>query len=141
MPSEGTVELGPEEPTGAEKWRLPQCPSVATKRDQDLRDTAVTWLARAGCNELQIAAITGHSLASIHNVLKHYLALHPEMADAAIGKMLAWMESPGERAVAATITWPSHASSRGGEQKSHVRPCDPRRMSHGRSPVLGPFFW
>ncbi|CAA0096005.1 Uncharacterised protein [Starkeya nomas] len=93
--SDGTVELGPEKPTGSERWRLPPCPSVATKRDQDLRDTAVTWLARAGCNELQIAAITGHSLASIHNVLKHYLALHPEMADAAIGKMLAWMESRG----------------------------------------------
>lgn len=89
------TELGPDKPTGGENWRLQPCPSVAAKRDQDLRDTAVTWLARAGCNELQIASITGHSLASIHTVLKHYLALHPEMADTAIGKMVAWMESRG----------------------------------------------
>ncbi|MBS7553507.1 hypothetical protein KHC23_07585 [Ancylobacter dichloromethanicus] len=92
---DGTLRIGPERPNGGENWRLQPCPSVATKRDQDLRDTAVTWLARAGCNELQIASITGHSLASIHNVLKHYLALHPEMADTAIGKMVAWMEQRG----------------------------------------------
>lgn len=68
------------------------CPSVAGKTDQDLRDTAVTWLARAGCTPPEIAAITGHSLVTIHSVLKHYLVLHPEMADAAIGKLVAWME-------------------------------------------------
>ncbi|WP_371346983.1 hypothetical protein [Ancylobacter sp. IITR112] len=89
------TELGPEQPTGTENWRLQPCPSVATKRDQDLRDTAVTWLARAECNVLQIASITGHSLASIHTVLKHYLALHPEMADTAISKLMNWMEQRG----------------------------------------------
>lgn len=76
-------------------WRLKPCPSLAGKRDQDLRDTAVTWLARAGCNVMQIASITGHSLASIHSILKHYLALHPEMADAAIGKLVEWMTENG----------------------------------------------
>ncbi len=70
-------------------------PSLATKRDQDLRDTAVTWLARAGCTLPEIASITGHSLRSIHNVLKHYLAITPELADSAITKLVAWMDKEG----------------------------------------------
>lgn len=65
-------------------------PSIATLRDQDLRDTAVTWLARAGCTIPEICAITGHSFKTATDVLKHYLALHPEMADTAIAKMVAW---------------------------------------------------
>jgi hypothetical protein len=69
--------------------------ALADKRDQDLRDTAVTWLARAGATLPEIASITGHSLASIHNVLKHYLAITPELADAAIAKLVAWMEREG----------------------------------------------
>ncbi|MEP4754800.1 MAG: hypothetical protein ABJZ74_18875 [Nitratireductor sp.] len=67
--------------------------SLADLRDQDLRDTAVTWLARAGCDLFQIASITGHELASIQSILKHYLGLHPELARTAIGKLVAWMEA------------------------------------------------
>lgn len=70
-------------------------PELAGKRDQDLRDTAVTWLARAGCTLPEIASITGHSLASIHNILKHYLAITPELADSAISKLIAWMGREG----------------------------------------------
>ena len=66
-----------------------------TKRDQDLRDTAVTWLARAGCTLPEIAAITGHSPRSIHDILKHYLALTPELADSGIAKLVSWMEKEG----------------------------------------------
>lgn len=51
----------------------------------------MTWLGRAGCTVPQIAAITGHSLASIHTVLRHYLARHPNRADEAIGKLVDWM--------------------------------------------------
>ncbi len=65
-------------------------PSIADLRDQDLRDTAVTWLARAGCTIWEICAITGHSFKTATDILKHYLALHPEMADSAIAKMVAW---------------------------------------------------
>jgi hypothetical protein len=43
----------------------------------------------------EIMSITGHSMASVHTVLRHYLALHPEMADAAIGKLVAWKEDRG----------------------------------------------
>lgn len=67
-----------------------KCPSVATLRDQDLRDTAVTWMALGGATIPEIIAVSGHSAVSAQTILKHYLARHPELADAAIGKMVAW---------------------------------------------------
>jgi integrase len=69
--------------------------SLSFKRDQDLRDTAVTWLARAGATLPEIASITGHSLRSIHQVLQHYLAITPELSDSAIAKLVAWMKKEG----------------------------------------------
>lgn len=45
--------------------------SIARLRFQDLRDTAITRLALAGCSIVQIRAITGHDLETIHSVLKH----------------------------------------------------------------------
>lgn len=80
---------------GSNEFALAPCPSLEGKRDQDLRDTAVTWLARAGCTPPMIGAITGHSQASIHGIMKHYLAITPELADAAIGKLVAWMTREG----------------------------------------------
>lgn len=77
-------------------WIVPPCPSLADFRDQDLRDTAVTWLALAGATIPEIISVTGHSAASATTILKHYLAQHPEMADAAIGKMVAWFDAGGE---------------------------------------------
>jgi hypothetical protein len=65
------------------------------KRDQDLRDTAVTWLANAGCSLLEICAITGHSPASAQTIMKHYLSLGRELADAGIAKLEAWMQREG----------------------------------------------
>lgn len=65
-------------------------PALAGFRDQDLRDTAVTWLALAGATIPEIAAVTGHSLQSITSVLEHYLARHPELADHAIAKLVTW---------------------------------------------------
>lgn len=65
-------------------------PALAGFRDQDLRDTAVTWLALAGATIPEIAAVTGHSLESVTSVLKHYLARHPELADHAIAKLVTW---------------------------------------------------
>lgn len=65
-------------------------PALADFHDQDLRDTAVTWLALAGCNEIEIASITGHSLKTIAEIMKHYLGLHPDLARRAIGKLELW---------------------------------------------------
>ncbi|ESZ32726.1 hypothetical protein [Mesorhizobium sp. L2C066B000] len=77
-------------------WIIKPCPTLADFQEPDLRDTAVTWLALAGCTIPEICAITGHSLSSATRVLKHYLAVHPEMADAAIKKMVSWYEAGGE---------------------------------------------
>lgn len=66
--------------------------SIADLNDQDLRDTAVTWLAMAGATIPEICSITGHTFGSANEILKHYLALHPEMADSGLSKMIVWHE-------------------------------------------------
>jgi integrase len=54
----------------------------------DLRGTAVTRLALAGCTEAEIATITGHSLRDVRSILDaHYLHRDPELADSAIRKL------------------------------------------------------
>jgi len=83
---------GERVPAGA-AWLLEPMPSLADFRDQDLRDTAVTWLALAHCDKAQIASITGHSLKTIDEILKHYLGMHPELARTAIGKLVEWFNS------------------------------------------------
>jgi integrase len=54
----------------------------------DLRGTAVTRLALAGCTVPQIAAITGHSLKDVEQILDaHYLGGTLELAEAAVTKL------------------------------------------------------
>jgi integrase len=54
----------------------------------DLRGTAVTRLAIAGCTEAEIATITGHSLRSVRAIIDtHYLARDPALAENAIRKL------------------------------------------------------
>jgi integrase len=54
----------------------------------DLRGTAVTRLAIAGCTEAQIGAITGHSLKDVGAILdSHYLKRDPALAEEAIRKL------------------------------------------------------
>lgn len=81
---------------GNSNANLKPCPSLATLRDQDLRDTSVTWQALAGATIPQIISVTGHSLQSATKILQHYLAKHPEMADRAIGLMEAWYKAGGK---------------------------------------------
>lgn len=69
--------------------------SFAGLKFLDLRDTAVTRLALAQCTLAEIAAITGHSLKTIQDIMRHYLVMQPEMADAAIRKLNAWMTKEG----------------------------------------------
>ncbi len=68
-------------------------PSCATIMEKDLRATGVTWMALAKNTLPQICAVSGHSLQGAHIILKHYLALHPEMATTAIGNLVEWYES------------------------------------------------
>jgi integrase len=54
----------------------------------DLRGTAVTRLALAGCTEAEIATITGHSLRDVRTILdSHYLHRDPALAESAIKKL------------------------------------------------------
>lgn len=56
----------------------------------DLRGTAITRMALAGCTAIQIAAITGHSSASVSQILsKHYIGAPMELADIAMKKFSA----------------------------------------------------
>lgn len=82
-------------------WRVTRAaaaetmPSIAGRTFGDLRDTAVTRLALADCTVMQIRAITGHSLETIHQIMKHYLVLDSRMARSAIDKLNAWMTAEG----------------------------------------------
>lgn len=77
---------------GMPEHKLKPCPSIADFRDQDLRDTAVTWLALSGATKYHIASITGHSLETIDSIIKHYLGNPPELARDAIAKLAKWYE-------------------------------------------------
>jgi hypothetical protein len=70
-------------------------PGLAGKWFLDLRDTAVTRLALAGCTVAEIRAITGHTLETVHQVLKHYLALDDAMARAGIERLVTWLKEQG----------------------------------------------
>jgi integrase len=61
----------------------------------DLRGTAVTRLAIAGCTEAEIATITGHSLRDVAAILDaHYLNRDPAMGDNAIAKLESRTKTP-----------------------------------------------
>ncbi|MEH2540691.1 MULTISPECIES: hypothetical protein [unclassified Bradyrhizobium] len=79
-----------------EAWRLKPCPSLMfvnsageldQKHDQDLRDTRVMLLDRAGCDLLTICDITGHSYRSAQTIVKHYRARNADRADAGIDRL------------------------------------------------------
>ncbi|MFG5121838.1 tyrosine-type recombinase/integrase [Methylorubrum sp. POS3] len=53
----------------------------------DLRGTAVTMLAEAGCTVPEIATITGHSQAHAQKILDRYLARTRTLARSAIAKL------------------------------------------------------
>lgn len=67
-------------------------PSLVDKHFQDLRDTAVTWLFRAGCSQAEIATITGHSLKTVNEILdKHYFVRDDALAVSAGAKYEAFL--------------------------------------------------
>jgi len=45
----------------------------------------------------QIISVTGHELGSATQILKHYLACDPELADEAIRQMIAWYGATAKR--------------------------------------------
>jgi integrase len=61
----------------------------------DLRGTAVTRLALAGCTEAEIATITGHSLRGVRAILDtHYLSRDPALGESAIRKLEKGTKTP-----------------------------------------------
>lgn len=63
----------------------------------DLRGTAVTRLALAGCTEAEIATITGHSLRDVRSILDaHYLHRDPALGESAIRKLEKRTISPNQ---------------------------------------------
>ncbi|WP_417840168.1 tyrosine-type recombinase/integrase [Tritonibacter scottomollicae] len=61
---------------------------VAGLTFHDLRGTAVTRLAIAGCSKAEIATITGHSMKDVGAILdEHYLSRDSELAESAIKKL------------------------------------------------------
>jgi integrase len=59
-------------------------------RYQDLRRTCIVNLARAGCTPLEIAAITGHMIDTVVDILEHYLPRDSVVAANAIKKLDRW---------------------------------------------------
>jgi integrase len=61
---------------------------MVTLTFHDLRGTAVTRLAQAGCSVAEIASITGHSMKDAQYILdSHYLGGKTELAEAAMKRL------------------------------------------------------
>ncbi len=67
-------------------------PTLAPLRFAWLRHTAVVRLAEAGAQIPEIAAWTGHSLATVHRILEHYLPPTDPLAATAAAKRLKFEE-------------------------------------------------
>jgi integrase len=66
----------------------------------DLRGTAVVTLARAGCNEVEIYAITGHKPGDVRTILTaHYLPRDAEVAGNAIAKLNSYRAAQADQKV------------------------------------------
>lgn len=91
-------ELGKEWRAQAEKAGLYRDDYLSESRNEpdfqgerlhfnDLRGTAITLLAEAGCTVPEIVSITGHTLQSATRILERYLARTKTISDAAILKL------------------------------------------------------
>ncbi len=79
-----------------EKIRLGKLmPGIESLTFHDLRGTAVTRLAVAGCTVPEIASLTGHSMSDVNRILEaHYLNLDVSLAENAIQKLEARTNLP-----------------------------------------------
>lgn len=80
---------------GRPDLELDAVPSIAGKQFKFLRKTMLTWLKRARVPDYQFAAVSGHSLASLPQVMPHYAAPGSEDADAAMTAVWDWMQKQG----------------------------------------------
>lgn len=78
--------------------RFAPAETASGKYFSDLRDTAVTFLAMAGCTVLEIANITGHSVKTVQTILeKHYFVRNAKLAIGAGVKLDAYLETTNIR--------------------------------------------
>jgi integrase len=89
------AELRAKVASGDDALGIAACPTIADKNFQDLRDTMLTWLHRAGADMKTIAGVSGHALSSIAQVLPHYVALGSADAANAMRLLSAWMDEKG----------------------------------------------
>jgi hypothetical protein len=90
---------------GSNELGLAPCPTLAFinertgapdfKHDQDLRDTCVILLDRAGNDILSICDVTGHSYQSAQLIMKHYRARNAARADVAIDRLVDFISKGG----------------------------------------------
>jgi hypothetical protein len=64
--------------------RLPGLDTPVNLHFDDACRSSVTLLSQAGCTPQQVAAITGHSLQTVHRILERYLARTHGLAEQAI---------------------------------------------------------
>lgn len=70
------------------RWRdASKAANIQDLHFHDLRGTAVTMLAEAGCSHAEIASITGHSLSHVETILVKYLSLTKDLARSAMTKL------------------------------------------------------
>lgn len=68
---------------------------IANVQFRDLRGTAITRMAQAGCSVPEIASVTGHSLDDVGAMLdRHYLSRDASLADSAIRKVETRTKTP-----------------------------------------------
>lgn len=72
---------------------LSPMPSLADLRDQDLRDTCLSWLPLAGADRFEIAGFSGHAFGQSEQVLRHYVAIPPEFARRGMARLEAWYDA------------------------------------------------
>jgi hypothetical protein len=85
-------------------WRLKPCPALMfvngageldQKHDQDLRDTCIVLLDRAGCDLLTICDITRHLYRSAQTNVKHYRARNVDRAGSGIDRLQSQVRKGG----------------------------------------------
>jgi integrase len=71
-----------------QKWNeVMEAAKLTDLHFHDLRGTAITMLAEAGCSVPEIASITGHTFKHVNHILETYLSRTRHLADAAILKL------------------------------------------------------
>lgn len=82
-------EPEPQKPVSAhDLWawsrEVRQAAGLEALQDRDLRRSGMVAMAEAGCTDIQIAAVSGHTIEQTRSILETYIPRTAAMADAAI---------------------------------------------------------